>query len=162
VFQAGELWPFYGVQRRRRAPGKRAYHLSHRAYQQRLRAQLSWKRRRSYEESQRLIVEIVLGSLRGEPQIHLARRLGVRSHGYCGSVARRYKEGRLPMLATDEQGLVAMLALMDGKPSSEVAKGTPWWLAKEWADRDEIWACNLITFEQKRQALAEYDRRLSC
>jgi len=32
-------------------------------------------------------------------------------------------------------------------------------MVREWNTRDEIWACILLTQEQKLQAIAEYDRR---
>jgi hypothetical protein len=119
TFQSGCKWSFHGVQRPRRGPCKRAYHLSRRAYQARLKGLARWTRPRSYEQSQRIRVEIALRTLRGESYRGIARNLGLRSHCYCRRIALRFLAGLIPMLPLSETGLLALLAEIDG--SSRVA-----------------------------------------
>jgi hypothetical protein len=125
VFQAGERWPFKGVQRPRRGPGRRAYHLSRRAYQARLKGLARWTRPRSYEQSQRIQVEIALRTMRGESYRQMARKLGLRSHCYCYRTAKRFLSGAIPLLPLSEAGLLAMLAEIDGSSGIATKKLNP-------------------------------------
>jgi hypothetical protein len=119
VFQAGERWPFKGVQRPRRGPGKGTYRMSRAAYLARMKGLARWTRLRSYEQSRRLELEIALRTLRGESYRQIARKLGLRSHCYCYRTAKRFLSGAIPMLPLSEDGLLAILSEIDG--SSGVA-----------------------------------------
>jgi hypothetical protein len=162
-FQKGVRFP---SDRRRRGRGRGAYSMSREAYQARLRnasraraalALRQGKPERDYGETRRLELEIALARHRGEKYRAIARRLGLRSYAHCWRVARRYHAGQIPMFPGDEQGLVAMRDSLDSTPTQQ--RAAPWWLAREWRSRDEIWGCTLLTQEQKVKASAELDRR---
>jgi hypothetical protein len=74
-FQRGIRFPY---SRPPRGPGRGdpPYQMSHAAYQARLRNLSSWNRPRTPLETQRLRIEIALGTLRGEKYRAMARRLG--------------------------------------------------------------------------------------
>ena len=112
---------------------------------------------RTYVQMQRLAVEIALGTHRGESTRAMAERLGC-SHVHCWRVARRYRNGLIPMLPRDEQELVALRDSLD-RPTPPQQQAIPWWLARQWRSREEIWGCILLTQEQKVQVSAEFDRR---
>ena len=143
-----------------RGPGRGDYDMSRTAYQARLANLRGWERRHTYSETWRLKIEIALGTHRGESYRKMARRLGLRSHAHCWRVARNYRTGQIPMLPRDEQGLVEMRESLD-KPATrqQAVQAAPWWMAREWRSRDEIWGCTLLTQEQKVQAAAELDRK---
>ena len=105
-FQKGMCNPYHRVPR---GPGRGdpPYRMSHAAYQARLRNLAHWSRPRTPLETQRLRVEIALGTLRGEKSRKMARRLGC-SHVYCRKVARPYHAGRVPFLPANEESLLAM------------------------------------------------------
>jgi|SRR5262249_28786237 len=67
---------------------------------------------RTYVQMQRLAVEIALGTHRGESTRAMAERLGC-SHVHCWRVARRYRNGLIPMFPRDEQALVALRDALD-------------------------------------------------
>jgi len=141
--------------RRPRGRGRGTYRMSRAAYQARLRNLVCVERRRSYEQTRRLEVEVAVGTHRRESTRAMARRLKC-SHVHCWRVARRYKHGQLPLLPRDEQGLSRFC---DSLQREVPAPAAPWWMVREWNTRDEIWGCILLTQEQKVQATAEFDRR---
>jgi len=124
TFQSGARWPFHGVQRPRRGPGK-TYRMSKAAYQARLKGLAHWTRPRSYGESQRIQVEIALRTLRGESYRQMARKLGLRSHCYCYRTAKRFLSGAIPMLPLSETGLLSILAEIDGSAGLSTRKLNP-------------------------------------
>jgi hypothetical protein len=87
----------------------------------------------------------------------MAERLGLRSHAHCWRVARRYRNRQIPMLPDDAQGLLALRDSLGLPPTQQQV--LPWWMAREWRTREEIWGYILLTQEQKVQAVAEFDRR---
>src|SRR5215472_8865319 len=94
----------------RRKPGG-CYRMSRAAYNERCLASrrrklVGGKPPRSYVEMQRLALEIALGTHRGESTRAMAERLGC-CHVHCWRVARRYRNGLIPMLTSDEQALVS-------------------------------------------------------
>jgi hypothetical protein len=93
-----------------RGPGRGdpPYRMSRRAYQSRLRNLGGVARQHSYGETRCLELEIALGTHRGETYRAMAERLGLRSHAHCWRVAHRYRTRQIPMLPSDEQGLVAL------------------------------------------------------
>ena len=132
--------------------------MSHAAWQARVRNLGAWQRPRTYEQTRRIEIEIALATHRGESFRAIAKRLGLRSHAHCWRVARKYQAGRLSTLPRTEPELVAFRDSLfaDSIPNRTAA---PWWITREWESRDEIWACLLLTQEQKVQASAELDRR---
>jgi hypothetical protein len=140
--------------RRPRGKGRGTYRVSRRAYQARLRNLGHVARARSYSDTRRLEIEVALGTHRGESTRAMAKRVRC-SHVHCWRVARRYRLGLLPLLPRD---LEALTKFRDSV-CRETTQPVPWWLAREWRSRDEIWGCILLTQEQKKQASAEFERR---
>jgi len=109
-FQKGIGYPY---PRRPRGPGRRSkpggcYRMSHLAYEARQGNLRSMKRKRTHKETQRLQIEVALGTHRGETYRAMAKRLGLRSHAHCWRVARKYRRGEIPMLPRDEQRLMVL------------------------------------------------------
>ena len=155
-FQKGVGYPY---PRPPRGPGRGdpPYRMSRRAYQSRLRNLGRVERQRTYGETRRLELDIALATHRGETFRAMAERLHLRSHAHCWRVAHKYRTRQIPMLPQDAQGLLALRDSLVSPPMQQQV--LPWWMARKWRKRDEIWGCILLTQEQKAQAVAEFDRR---
>ena len=46
----------------------------------------------------------------------MVRRLGLRSHAHCWRVARNYRTGQIPMVPSDEEGLMELRESLDKPP----------------------------------------------
>jgi hypothetical protein len=83
------------------------------AYKARLKGLARWKRPRTYEQSQRIKLEIALRTLRGETFRGMTQHLGLRSYCYCRRTAIRFLAGQMPMFPLSEAGLLEMLRELD-------------------------------------------------
>jgi hypothetical protein len=103
--------------RRPRGPGRNhpPYRMSLTAMQARRQNLSNWTRRRTYEETQRIRIEIALATHQpGESYRQMARRLRC-SHVHCWKVARRYRRGLIP-LPESEQELLAIREMLYPAP----------------------------------------------
>ena len=167
-FQAGRAWPFHGRRSRGRGKAKRPYRITPLALEARFRGLAKWRRPRTADQSRYIYSEIIRAA--GEESYRsMARRLGV-AHSYCRKVARRYygasiqrargEGGRVPPRRVVQPDIAKALAIDGDLVAGPIRKApAPWWITREWASRDEIWASILLTQEQKAQAVAEFERR---